>query len=108
MLPQDLVQFWQQTGGGGLFETAEILGPHGDAATADDLDAINSWHRGQGLPERYYVFATGTFFSAVRLPDSRYVVLAEDSYEEEAEYPTLAAWYNQTLRQEYAERYGLP
>lgn len=105
-LPNDLIELWQMTGGGELFESETILSPFGDAALGDDIDSMNELHHAQGMAQEYLLFHIGTGLSAVRLTDGRYVTLS-DSYQELCEFLTLPDWYRDELRSEYGSRYKL-
>jgi hypothetical protein len=112
VIPDDLQMFWSVTGGGDVFESETILRPNVPAATTscyqagDDVETVNVSFREAGCPERFLVFHTGSFLSAVDLTTGRYVNLSE-SYVVISEYGFLDDWYSQTLRQEFASRYGL-
>ena len=105
-LPKDLIEFWEMTGGGELFETETILSPVCDIQFGDDIDSVNEFYHSQGMPQHYLVFHVGTGISAVRLTDGCYVYL-NDSYQELSEFLTLDQWYITEIRSEYAGRYKL-
>ena len=107
-VPHDLVELWATTGGGDLFESETILGPHGNVELGDDVLSVNATHRARGLGVDFVLFHIGLGLSAVRLSDGKYVSLSEDDYRVTAEYSSLADWYERAIREEYAERYGLP
>jgi hypothetical protein len=48
-IPDDLVEFWRETGGGDLFESETILGPFGDKRLGDDLGKLCTGHDANGL-----------------------------------------------------------
>ena len=105
-----LVSFWRRTGGGDLFESETILGP----LASDESDNVlkvseGFWNR--GLSPDLVVFHTGLRLSVssvdVRRHRNRLVVLKPESFELEQSFDTFNAWYQNTLRREYAERYGL-
>ncbi len=106
-LPQDLLDFWEETGGGELFQSETVLGPYGDSSLGDDVDTVNVECRAEGLPLGYLVVHTGLDVTAIRLADGRWVAFAPISYAQLREYDSFASWY-QRIREEYAERYGLP
>lgn len=112
-LPEDLLELWRQTGGGDLFESETILRPNagsppgGAWIPGDDTHSSNLAHREHGLSPEMYVFQEGTFLSAIRLSDQKYVVLGP-SYEATGAYDSLDDWYRATLRAEFAIRYGIP
>lgn len=107
-LPEDLIAFWERTGGGEVFESESLLGPCGDVALGDNLFSYNEELRARGLPEGYVVFHMGMTVSAVRQKDGRYVELDFEDFRERAEFASLEDWYLRIVRAEYAERYGLP
>jgi hypothetical protein len=106
-IPQDLTALWRDTGGGDIFETETLLAPFGDPDKGDDVDGVNAMERSKGLPEGYLLFHTGLRQSAVRLSDGRYITFRPGSFEVEMEFPSLEAWYEGLIRNEYAARYGL-
>lgn len=106
-LPHGLIDLWKATGGGNIFESEQILGPFGDPSTVDDFDSCNAWHHAKGLPANYALFNTGVFFSAINLSNQHYVLLDESSYKPGPEFTTIDQWYGETIRKEFASRYGL-
>jgi len=107
-IPDDLFSFWQETGGGDIYETETIFGPAGDADLGEDVLEINEELRNRGMPEEFLVFHQGTGgLSAVRFSDGQYVQLSEDDFSESGTYSSLEEWYDRVLRNEYADRYGL-
>ena len=95
--PSDLVVFWQETGGGDVFETETILGPLSDPQMGDDVTSVNRAMRSRGVPARFLVFHTGLLVSAVdtdegdcRLPRS----------------PTAPSSRHLTVPEATASRYG--
>ncbi len=107
-LPDDLVELWRETGGGDLFESETILGPHGNPDLADDVDSVNKSHRESGLSEAYLIVHVGLCLTAIRLVDKKWVVLDRRDHSESGEYESFESWYVAVLRSEYADRYGLP
>jgi hypothetical protein len=103
--PGDLLRFWQQCGGGALFETEEMLSPWGE--DGENVVTRSAWHRAQGMPADFVVFHEGAWISAVRPEAPRYVTFSSAGYKVVGEYGSLDAWYAGTLRSEYAARYGL-
>ena len=59
------------------------------------------------LTKKLLVFHVGSLISAVRNEKPHYVSLSTDTFDMKAEFGDLDAWYLQTLRKEYAQRYGL-
>lgn len=111
VLPPDLLEFWQVTGGGDIFETETILRPTVPSApnssfVADDIESANAAHTTAGSPHGLYIFQEGAFLSAVRLRDQEFVTLTK-KYVVEASFRSLNEWYVHTLRAEFGERYGL-
>jgi hypothetical protein len=107
-VPDELLQFWQTTGGGALFETETILGPFGDRQLGEDVDSVNELHRARGMDGRYLIVHVGSALTAIRLIDKKWVMLDQDTYAEIREYESFERWYESVLRAEFAERYGLP
>lgn len=105
-LPEDLIAFWQVTGGGDLFESETILSPFGDTYLGDDIDSVNEFHYSQGMKRDYLVFHVGTGLSAVRLADGHYVTL-RDNYQELSEFFSLDDWYVGEVRSQFANQYHL-
>jgi hypothetical protein len=110
VLPPDLIELWEMTGGGDVFEET-ILRPTvpsvpNSGYVEDDIESVNSHHTAAGNPQGLYIFMDGTFLSAVRLRDQEFVTLTR-SYVVENSFPSLDDWYIGTLRAEFGERYGL-
>jgi hypothetical protein len=107
VIPLDLQEFWQETGGGDLFQSETILGPFGPTETGDDVDSLNDYAEGNDTPADWLVFHTGMCLSAVKLSSGEYFSLEEKSYRVQQTFKSLADWYERLIRKEYAERYGL-
>ena len=105
--PRDLLTFWQETGGGDIFESETILGPLGDPEMGDELAAVNRAMKERGMPESFLVFHVGLVTSAVYMPSGNYVELASEGFRVVRRFASLDEWYRSTLRAEYAQRYGL-
>jgi hypothetical protein len=113
VLPSDLIELWQQTGGGDVFEGETILRPTvvstpNSRFVEDDIEGINAAYTEEGKSDDLYVFHRGLFPSAVRLSDQRFVTLTEGSCTVMDSFASFDEWYVLTLRAEYGERYGLP
>jgi hypothetical protein len=106
--PGDLVHFWEETGGGEIFETETILGPFGDPTMDDALVPTNDALRLRGLPDNLVVFHIGLGTSAVDTTAGDYVDLDPHDFHELRRFQSLDAWYVAIVRDEYAGRYGLP
>jgi hypothetical protein len=106
-LPDDLVDLWCLYGGGEMFESEEILVPFDGPEYALDFDSENQRHHASGLPADLSVFHSGSWLSAVRALEPRYVTVDPERFSVEVTYPSLDAWYRQTVRLEFWERYGL-
>jgi len=107
-LPDDVVHFWHETGGGTVFESETILGPYGDDIFEEDIGSVNDCHRGLGMPDVYLIIHDGCMgLTAIRRSDLKYVMLDGDTYAETAVYSTFDDWYTHTIRKEFAKRYGL-
>ncbi len=107
-LSEDLIAFWEQTGGGDIFETETFLRPCGSSDLDDSLEVVNQSLQSRGLRgDRCLVFHIGLAISAIRLADGRYVQLSKTDFSELAEYASLDEWYGKLVRAEYAQRYGL-
>lgn len=105
-----LVSFWRRTGGGGVFETENLLGPLAPDENENVLK-VSKFHWDNGLSRDLLVFHTGLCLSAssvdTRRHRNRLVVLSAESYESVHWFETFNDWYQQTVRSEYARRYGL-
>ncbi len=108
VVPDDLKEFWCETGGGEMFESETVLSPLGITASGDDVDSVNAYHRNKGMPPGYLIFHTGIGgLSAIRMPAGEYLSIHEGSYSVQQTFGSLADWYARLLRKEYAPRYGL-
>jgi hypothetical protein len=105
--PKDLLVFWQETGGGDVFETETILGPLGDPQMGDDIASVNRAMRSRGMAARFLVFHIGLLVSAVDTEVGDYVELEPSSLCVLRRFASLDEWYEATLRKEYRHRYGL-
>ena len=113
VLPSDLIELWQLSGGGDVFDSETIFRPTVSSTpnscfVEDDIERRNATHAEEGKSGDLYVFQQGVFLSAVRLSDQRFVTLTEDAYVVKDSFGSLDEWYVRTLRAEYGDRYGLP
>lgn len=111
VLPPDLIELWQLTGGGDVFESETIFRPTvpsipNSCFVEDDIEGMNAGHTADGKPCGLYVFQQGLFLSAVRLSDQKFVTLTRN-YVVEDSFPSLDEWYIRTLRAEFGQEYGL-
>lgn len=112
ILPSDLIDLWQLTGGGDVFENETIFRPTvpsrpNECFVEDDIEGRNAWYAEEGKSEDLYVFQQGAFLSAVRLSDQRFVTLTASGYAVKDSFASLDEWYVRTLRAEFGELYGL-
>jgi hypothetical protein len=111
--PEDLLDFWSQTGGGDCFESETFFRPTDQPSNApyfiegDDFRSANDHRLKNGMPSVYLAFQDGSQLSAIRRSDQTYVVLNE-KYEVKEVFADFNEWYERTLRTEFAERHGLP
>jgi hypothetical protein len=104
--PPDLVALWCATGGGTYFESETILGPFGDAALGEDLIGVNELYRSRGIGDPWLVFSRGAFLGTT---DGRvFSDVDERERTRRGRYGSFNAWYADTVRHEFADRYGLP
>jgi hypothetical protein len=113
VLPSDLIEFWQLTGGGDVFDTETIFRPTVPSApnscfVEDDIELRNAAHADDGKSDDVYIFQDGLFLSAVRLSDQTFVTLTSSGYVIKDYFRTFDQWYVGTLRAEFGEQYGLP
>ena len=111
VLPSDLIELWEVTGGGDIFDSETVLRPTVPSIpnacfVQDDIESSNAAHTAQGKPSGLYVFQQGVFLSAVRLFDQKFVTLSSD-YVVNQSFDSVNDWYVHTLRAEFGERYGL-
>lgn len=96
------------TGGGDVFETESLLEPFGGTDLGDNLLAVNLDLWSRGLGRHYLVFHRGIGgLSAVSQRDGTYAQLDEDSFRETRQFESFDRWYEEVLRDEYAQRYRL-
>ena len=108
VVPNDLKQFWREAGGGDLFESETILSPFGRSNLADDVESVNQFHKQKGMPAEWMIFHTGIGgLSVVQMPSGRYASVREGSYDVQQTFASLADWYANLIRREYASRYKL-
>ena len=111
VLPSDLIELWEATGGGDIFDSETIFRPTVPSIpnicfVADDIEGRNAAHAAEGKPSGFYIFQQGAFLSAIRLSDQKFVTLTEN-YAIENSFGAFDDWYVQTLRTEFGARYGL-
>jgi hypothetical protein len=111
VLPSGLIELWNTTGGGDIFESETVFRPTVPSIpnacfVHDDIEGRNAAHTVKGKPSGLYIFQQGVFLSAVRLSDQKFVTLTEE-YGVKHSYDSLDDWYASTLRAEFGARYGL-
>jgi hypothetical protein len=113
VVPLDLVELWERTGGGTMFESEELLVPVAgeerdgtDGAVASIVSRTREYHA-RGLAGEYVLFSEGLFLSALRQPSGTIVTLDPRSLKETDQFPSLDEWYRRTLREQFAWRYRL-
>src|SRR6185437_12733994 len=112
VLPSDLIEFWQLTGGGDVFDSETIFRPTVPSApnscfVGDAIERRNAAHADDGKSDDLYIFQDGLFLSAVRLSDQTFVTLTSSGYVIKDCFRTFDQWYVGTLRAEFGEQYGL-
>jgi|SRR5215467_10286344 len=83
VLPADLIELWQQTGGGDVFESETILrvtvaSIPNRCFVEDDIGRINGACAEEGKFGGLHVFHRRLFRSAVRFSEQRFVTPTED------------------------------
>ena len=111
VLPSDLIELWEATGGGDIFDSETIFRPTvpsipNTCFVEDDIEGRNATHAAEGKPSGFYIFQQGVFLSAIRLSDQKFVTLTEN-YAIENSFGSFDDWYVRTLRAEFGARYGL-
>ena len=106
--PADLLDFWQETGGGDVFESETILGPASDPSLGDDIASVNREMRSRGMPGEFVVYHMGLLISAVDTTRADFVEIEPSNFHVLRRFASLDEWYRTTLRNEYCQRYGLP
>ena len=107
ILPEDLKEFLEITGGGSAFESEEFLCPINVPEYDLDFFEVNKSYHLKGLPKEFIIFQLGIFLSAVRLSDKMYVILDKNNFNVTNEFISFNEWYTKTIREEFADRYGL-
>jgi hypothetical protein len=109
--PEDLLDFWSQTGGGDCFESEISFRPTDQPSkalilsSAMILDPQTIIVKRTGCHLIYLAFQDGLQLSAIRRSDQTHVVLNE-KYEVKGVFADFNEWYERTLRTEFAERHG--
>jgi len=113
-IPSDLIEFWCQTGGGDLFDDSETMlrptripSSYPGFLQGDDMESATQFRIQNGMPASYLLFHSGTFLSAIRLADQRFVSL-DDGFQETGVFSTFEEWYAGTLRPIFVEVYDRP
>jgi hypothetical protein len=113
-IPSDLIEFWCQTGGGDLFDDSETMlrptripSSYPGFLQGDDIESATQFRIQNGMPASYLLFHSGTFLSAIRLADQKFVSL-DDGFQETGVFSTFEEWYAGTLRPIFVEVYDRP
>ena len=111
-VPDDLVALWVATGGGDVFESKTILRPNVPHVPnawfveGDDIESANPAIREKAPVGMFLTFAIGLSRFAIEQPTLRYVSLSPHGIVN-AKFSSLDAWYEGTIKKEFAARYGL-
>ena len=85
--------------------------PPKNAYRGENKSPAFEFHWSKGLPSNLLIFHTGLCLSASSVDNRRHrnrlVSFRSGSYEIGRQFNTFDEWYQQTIRAEYAERYGL-
>lgn len=100
-LPIDLAALWEEFGGGEMFESETVFKPTGDASVV----VITNHALERGLAQGHFVFHEGLCLSSWSC--NTFYVFDSDSLTVLATHSTLDSWYKETIRSEYAKRYGI-
>ena len=73
----------------------------------DDIESATQFRIQNGMPASYLLFHSGTFLSAIRLADQKFVSL-DDGFQETGVFSTFEEWYAGTLRPIFVEVYDRP
>jgi hypothetical protein len=100
--PGSLLSFWEEFGGGLMFESEEMLRPFSKDVP---LDLITAQLKPQGMPNGLTVFHVGVVVSGFS-PDG-FRAFDADSYAPLGLFVSLDDWYLTCIRGLFAQRYGL-
>jgi hypothetical protein len=105
LIPEELFDTWATLGGGDLFESETLFQPIPDHL--DDIEAENRrlWKR--GLSASFLVFHSGVVISAIDQMSGEIVTFDLRTMTELRRFLSLNEWYRETVRKEFAARYGL-
>jgi hypothetical protein len=104
-VPFELIDIWEQFGGGELFETESLYQPLGQEGY--DIEDETDQLIGQGLPLGLLVFHRGRSVSAIDQQSGGLVDVGVSGFRVLKEFANFNDWYEVTLRAEYGQRYGL-
>lgn len=104
-VPNDLIQLWEEVGGGELFESETVFQP--GLGAEDNIDDENEQLVALGLPLDLLVFHRGLSISAIDQLSGEIVDLDPESFNERGRFKTFDEWYRDLIRAEYGDRYGL-
>jgi hypothetical protein len=105
LIPEELFDTWVKLGGGDLFESETLFQPISDHL--DDIKAANMRLVKRGLPASFLVFNSGIVISAIDQVSGEIVTFDPRTITERRRFPSFNEWYRETLRKEFATRYGL-
>jgi len=93
--PKELVNFWEEFGGGELFEVETFLYPlESDNEMIDDLWSTNEFYHNQGLNKRYIVFQKNAAQLAVfDVETNEIVLLSNGDYNVRKRFDTFNNWF---------------
>ena len=100
--PNDLLDIWQQFGGGEMFESEKILRPFAESAS---VDFITAREQKKGFSKNLIVFHIGIFISAFGAEG--FEVFDSDSFKSFGKFKSLDTWYVEMIRGSFEQRYGL-
>lgn len=93
--PDELVKFWEEFGGGELFEVETFLHPlETDNELIDDLWQTNEFYHNQGLDQRYIIFQKNAAQLAVFDTETNEVVLLSNAdYQVRQKFDDINKWF---------------
>jgi hypothetical protein len=104
-VPEELIEIWEEVGGGDLFESETIF--HPISGLPEFINDENVSLREAGMSSNYLAFHRGLVVSVIDGRTYEILTLDNDSFGILQRFRTIDEWYRLTIRNEFAHRYGL-
>jgi len=108
-IPDDLYEFWIETGGGDFFESETIFSPiENKFIKGESIIEITKWYHHNGLEKKYLVFHIGgEGISVLDMITKLYCIVNKADYRVKKTFRLFNDWYMAIRNPDFAQAYSL-